>query len=864
MSAKIRSLVCCLAFLLGWPVAALSSPPLAFPANSLAAALGWVPSDDNACGGYYLEQPFATPISMSGKPSDSNTLEIASDQTLFSQRSTSVLEGKVSLTRLGQQLTSNKAFLYRDPATGKLSTIDMVGNVHLREPNTLIVANRGHYDFVTKHKTLMEIFYRTALNGHSIVGPAVSKADMQKPRRITSMTAWGRAYQLTQTEPQIYELQRASFSTCPPTHPAWRVKGSHIVLNKITGRGYATNARIYVKSMPVFYFPYLNFSIDHQRKSGFLWPTVGGSNSSGPYLMTPFYWNLAPNYDTTITPAFLSKRGLQINDQSRYLDTVGTGTINFSVLPSDKLFESFKSSAVSRFGGPAIQSSATAAQTTPQTIQAELNRLLNSSTTRKSFAWRDDSRYTPNWSSHVDFNYAGDDYYLRDFGTDLNEITQNQLLQEGDLYYKGENWNFTGRAQTYETLHPIDEPVVSNQYRRAPQLIFNGDYPNQALGLEYFADNEVTHFDIRNTPGTSANQPIGNRINVQPGISLPVYTPSFFINPRVQVAMTDYNLYETGPTNTPTNRQRVIPIFDFASGMSFIRNLTLFSHPFGQTLEPQVYYTYIPYRNQASIPIFDTTVNTLTYDQIFNYNRFSGLDRIGDANQVGFGVSSRFIDQTSGLEKVRLGVGEIVYFANRNVTLCNDSSCSDNPQNPSNHYRLSPVSGLFNYNMNADWGLNTNAIWNPITKQLDNTTMTLHYQRDPLRIINVGYGFVRNGDDVLSGVSVNSSENNLKLTDLSASWPISPDVSALGRWSQNWDQHHLQNLIYGLQYDTCCWAVRLVGGRAFTNFDPTQNNKPQYNSEFYIQFALKGLGNVGSGSPAGLLTSISGYNPQFG
>jgi LPS-assembly protein len=863
MSAKIRSLVCCLAFLLAWPVAALSSPALSFPPNSLAAALGWVPSNDNACGGYYLEQPFTTPISMGNKPSDSNTLEIASDQTLFSQHSTSVLEGQVSLTRLGQQLTSNKAFLYRDPSTGKLSTIDMVGNVHLREPNTLVVANRGHYDFVTKHKTLMEIFYRTALNGHTIVGPNVSKADMQKPRRITGMTAWGRAYELTQTEPQIYELQRASFSTCPPTHAAWRVKGSHIVLNKITGRGYATNARIYVKSIPVFYFPYLNFSIDHQRKSGFLWPTIGGSNSSGPYLMTPFYWNLAPNYDTTITPAFLTKRGLQINDQFRYLDSVGTGVIHFSVLPSDKYFTDFKSTAVSRFGGPAIDTSAVAAQTTPQTIQAELNRLLNSSTTRKSFAWRDDSRYTPNWSSHVDFNYAGDDYYLRDFGTDLNEITQNQLLQEGDLYYKGENWNFTGRAQTYETLHPIDEPVVSNQYRRAPQLIFNGDYPDQALGLEYFANNEVTHFDIRNTPGTSANQPIGNRVNVQPGVSLPVYTPSFFINPRVQVAMTDYNLYQTGPTNAPTDRQRVIPIFDLASGMSFIRNLTLFSHPFGQTLEPQVYYTYIPYRNQASIPIFDTTVNTLTYDQIFNYNRFSGLDRIGDANQVGFGVSSRFIDQTSGLEKVRLGVGEIVYFANRNVTLCNDDSCSDNPQNPSNHYRLSPVSGLFNYNMNSDWGLNTNAIWNPISKQVDNSTVTLHYQPDPVRIINVGYGFVRNGD-VLSGISVNSSENNLKLSDLSASWPINNDVSALGRWSQNWNQHHLQNLIYGLQYDTCCWAVRLVGGRAFTNFDPTQNNKPQYNSEFYIQFALKGLGNIGSGSPAGLLTSISGYNPQFG
>lgn len=864
MSAKIKNLGWCLGLLLICPPYALATP---LPKDSLAAALGWTASPDNSCGGYYIEPPFTAPLGLDGKPSNRNTLQIASDQTLFSQRSTSILQGKVSLTRFGQQMTANTAYLYRDPVTGKLSTLDMVGNVHLREPNTLIVAKRGHYDFETQHKSLLEIFYRTTLNGHAVVGPKVNDTEMLEYRRITDMTAWGRAYELTQNEPKIFELRRASFSTCPPTHPAWRVKGSHIILNKITGRGYATNARIYVKNIPVFYFPYLNFSIDHQRKSGFLWPTVGVSNSFGPYLMTPFYWNLAPNYDTTITPAILTKRGLQLNDQFRYLDTAGTGIINFSILPDDRFFSDFKDAAPTRFGGSqsAIAASAQAANTTPQVITAELNRLLTANTTRKALSWRDDSRYTPNWSSHVDFNYASDDYYLHDFGSDLNEITQNQLLQEGDLYYKGENWNFTGRLQAYQTLHPIDQTSVQNQYRRSPQLIFNGDYPNQALGLEYFSANELTHFDIRNTPGTATNLPIGNRINIQPGVSLPIYQPYFFFNPRIQLAMTEYNLYQTNPTNTPTNKQRVIPIFDIASGLNFSRDLNLFGHGFQQTLEPQLYYTYIPYRNQASIPIFDTTVNTLTYDQIFNYNRFTGIDRIGDTNQVAVGASSRFIDETSGLEKIRIGIGEIVYFANRHVTLCNntDPNCTDTPQNPSNHWRLSPASGLFNYNMNVQWGLNSNVIWNPISKQLDNASINLHYQPNAERLINMGYGFVRNGDTG-SGINTNTSQNNLKLTDLSFSWPVFPTVSAVGRWSQNWDQHHLQNLLYGLQYDTCCWAVRLVGGRAFTNFDPTQNNAPQYNSEFYVQFALKGLGNIGTGSPNALLTSISGYNPQFG
>lgn len=849
MSAKTKCAFLLIASLL--PVCALSlNTNSSSVENALTKQLGWVRSHDNNCGGYYFEPPFIYPVNINKH--QENYIEVTSNQTLFSQRGTSLLEGKVSLTRYSQQITANKAYLYRDPVTGKLSTMEMIGDVHLREPNTLVVGKRGRYNFQTKSKTLLEILYRTSLSGKEVIGPKVSDADIQKQRKITAMTAWGKAYEFSQTEPRIYELRRASFTTCPPTHPAWHVKASHIVLDKNTGRGYATHARIYVKSVPVFYIPYINFSIDRQRKTGFLWPTIGGSNTWGPYFLAPFYWDMAPNYDMTITPGLLSKRGVQLSDKIRYLGFRGEGSLNFSLLPGDKFFSEFQDASEEKYSG-----------STSPVIQSELNRLINASTTRKSFSWRDETRYDDHWSSHVDLNYAGDDYYLRDFGSNLNEITQNQLLQDAELYYKAENWNVTGRIQGYQTLHPIDEPAVQNQYRRFPQIIFNGDYPDQAFGLEYFINNEVTHFDIRNTPGTDANLPIGNRINVQPGVSWPFYLPYFYINPRFQLALTNYNLYQTADTNAPGNKHRVIPILDVASGLSFIRDLPLFDHAFEQTLEPQLYYTYIPYRNQMSIPIFDTTVNTLTYDQLFNYNRFSGIDRIGDANQVGVGVTTRLIDQNSGLEKIRLGVGEILYFTNRRVTFCNDNSCTDNPQNPSNHWRLSPISGLLNYNVNPSWSMSANAIWNPISKQLGNSTINLHYKPDEQRILNLGYGFARNGD-VLNGINVNSSQNNLKLTDFSFSWPVISDISAVGRWSQNWNQQHLQNLLYGLQYDTCCWAVRFVGGRALTNLDPTENNKPQYNSEFYIQVALKGLGNIGSGNPSGLLSSITGYNTQFG
>lgn len=820
--------------------------------DTVARELGWVQDSAFQCGGFYLDEPFNYPVSSE----KNNTVEVTSDQTLFSQHGTSILEGKVTVTRAGQQLTANKAYLYRDPVTGKLSALEMFGDVHLREPNTLIVGKKGRYNFETKTKSLLDLLYRTTLNTRQIPAPPVTEQELRTERKITALTAWGKATEFSSTEPKIYELYGASFTTCPPVDPTWRVKAGHIVLNKNTGRGYATNARILVKSIPVFYFPYIDFSIDGQRKTGFLWPTIGGSNKAGPAFYAPFYWNMAPNYDMTITPGILTKRGVRLSDDFRYLTEHDRGNIYVSVLPNDRFFSQFQSDAAQNPASvqPAVQS---------QSItDAEISRLLNASDTRKGLIWRDESQYNDHWSSHVDFNYASDDYYMRDFGN-LDEITQNQLLQEGDVYYKSQNWNFTGRLQGYQTIHPVNEPPVTNQYRRYPQLILNGDYPDQPYGLEYFIYSEVTHFDILNNPGIDIDQPIGNRLHAQPGVSLPIYLPYFYFVPRAQIALTDYNLQQTADTGAPNSKHRALPIFDISSGLNFDRNINVFNYSFLQTFEPQIFYSYIPYRNQSSIPVFDTTTNTLTYDQIFNYNRFTGIDRIGDANQLGFGVATRFIDQESGLEKIRLGIGDIWYFAKRRVTICNSKSadCTDYPDNPENHYELSPISGIFQYHVNSSWVFNANSIWNPITKQLDNAALAFNYEPDEQHIFNFGYSFVRNGD-YFSGIDVNSTENNLKLTDISFSWPIIRDISAVGRWSQDWHTDHMQNLLYGVQYDTCCWAVRLVGGRSFTNLNPL--NSPQYNSEFYIQFALKGLGNIGS-DPSGVLSSgISGYNSQFG
>jgi LPS-assembly protein len=824
--------------------------------EAIAKELGWVPSSDTRCGGYYLEPPFTNAKELE----NTDRIEVTANQMLFAQHGTSIGQGQVTVTRFGQQLVANKAYLYRDPVTGKLSAIDLIDQVTLREPKSLIIAKRGYFNLKTKGESLYDILYRTSIYTISAEKKTdvYSGAVLEQERKVTELNAWGKADEFSQVETQIYEFHDASYSTCPPTSLAWQVKAGNILLNKNTGRGYARKARFYVKGVPIFYTPYMNFPIDARRQTGFLTPTVGTSSKTGIYLRTPFYWNTAPNYDSTITPAYLSKRGLQLSEMFRYLTPTSHGNFTVAALPNDRAFADQQESYQAKYGS-----------STDPFVQADLRRLENASNTRKSLFWQDNTRLNEHWYGNVNYTYVSDDYYLADLDNNFSEITQNQLLQQGEVGYQSKYWKVLTRVQGYQTLHPVDQNVVLNQYTRLPQILIEGDYPSRTpSGLDYFIMSDLTHFDIKKTPGSSVIPPLGNRLHAQPGISWAFNRPYFYFDPRLQFAMTKYELEDVTAPN-PRGPSRALPIIDIDSGLYFDRNVKIFSQSYRQTLEPRIYYTYVPYKNQDEIPLFDTTLNTLTYDELFMYNRFSGLDRIGDANQITYGVESRLIEGQSGYEKLRAGIGQILYFRERKVTLCTVTTagtltfpCTDTSLNPENTFNKSPLSGTLTYNLNPRWSLAGNSIWDVQQNEFNNQTITLHYQPEVRKIVNLGYSFVRNGDQQINDL-LDSPASNLSQTDLSFAWPLARDWSMVGRWTQNWNHHRFQNLLYGLQYDSCCWAVRFVTGRAFANLNPT--NTYQYNTEFFIQFALKGLGNFGNADPSQFLSSsISGYQSNFG
>lgn len=823
--------------------------------SPISKQLGWIQTGENRCGGYYLEPPFLYPNNIL----NTNSIQITSNQLLFAKHGTSIGEGRVTITRYGQQMIANRAYLYRDPNTGKLSSIELIDNVTLREPNSLLVAKKGSYNLQTKAKLLQDILYRTAIYSDTPYHPPTPNLkELEQPHKVYQLSAWGEAKQFSQLKPKIFEFDNVSYTTCPPTTCVWKLEASHLELNKETGRGCAKNARVTIRNVPVFYSPYLDFPIDKRRQSGFLSPSVGQSNELGFFINAPYYFNLAPNYDDTLTPSYFAKRGVEISNLFRYLTRTSLGNTRFSVLPHDKEFENFKQREIGLF-----QNSIDPA------TQAKLNRLESSSNIRKSFSWQNTTRFNPHWTTDIDFNYVGDDYYLRDLTTNISELTQNQLLQLFQVNYKGEYWNLIGRIQGYQTLHPVDEKVrYANQYIRLPQVQLIGDYPNCADGFDYFVMNDLSHFDIRKNPGEEKMLPIGTRLHMQPGIGRPMNWPFLTLLPRLQFAATKYTLGNI-TDHFPSTPDRTLPIFDFNATFYLDRNMNFLNKHLRQTLEPVLYYVYIPYRPQQDIPIFDTTLNTLNYDQMFVYNRFSGLDRIGDTNQISVGATSRFIDQETGAEKIRAGLAQIFYFKKRKVTLCNnaiDPFCTADtlPNNENDRVSKSPLAGVLTYTLNPNWSATGNFIWNPSINKLENQSISIQYLPDIQKVLNLGYNFVRNGDR-LPGEKKDSAASNLSSTDISFAWPFSRDWSGIGRWTENWNHHHFQNVLFGLQYDSCCWAVRFVASKVFTHLN--QNNTPEYDSQFSLQFALKGLGTVPvhGGDPGQLLTTnIAGYKNTFG
>ena len=804
-------------------------------AKKIAQLLGWVPYTNNKhiCCGYYQEYPIVMPSN-----SVANETTWQADHAVLWQKKPSHAHGHIVVTQVNQQLTGNTLTMYPSESSKQPAKWDIYGNVHLHKPGMLAIGSKATVNLQQKTATLYHaIFHYHIPTQHKQL--VYDTRHRLQTIKLEGKNLRGNAKRIDQVKPKLITLRNVSITTCDPLSNAWQLKTSLLKLNQATGMGSAYNARLLIHGVPVFYFPYFSFPIDNQRRSGFLTPDLNYSSQSGIIFNWPYYWNIAPNKDMTITPTYYSKRGLRMSSWFRYLNHKGSGHIYASLIPNDKLFATFQDDVAAgrKYSG------------TSTSHKQQANTLTNSSTNRYQLIWLDSTEYNRYLSSKVAINYVSDDYYLQDFGNGLsaasdslyNTLPQpNQLIQLASLKLSLANWTMDTEVENFQTLHPINlgTDVPKDQYARLPAINIHGFYPDSLLGLNYNLDSQITNFQhplLEGSFPTNLPAVTGMRYHTAASVSADLDRTWGYLKPQLILTGTIYRLHNpVASLAQQHSMHRVLPIYDIDAGLYFDRNVHLMHTDYRQTLEPRLFYLNVPYTEQNQLPLFDTQADgSLTYAALFNTNRFQGFDRIGDANQVAMGVTSRFIENASGNDIFDLSIGQILYLRNRQVQA--------NQTNPppalskADTNNVSPLVGAVNWQFLPHWSTTGNAAYDITDHQLKSADFGIKYQLDNQHIFNIKYTITQH----------NSNADDLQQVNLGLSWEPKPRWRILAGINYDIEHHYSTSYLYGIQYNSCCWAIRLLTSRRYLGF-ASNGTTHQYNQEVYLQFVFKGLMSVGN------------------
>lgn len=601
---------------------------------------------------------------------------------------------------------------------------------------------------------------------------------------LTKQQAQGSAATLTvNRKAQTEDLTEAVYTTCPRLKPNWFIKAAELNLNHETGIGQAWHTTFHVGKTPVFYLPYFSFPLNDERKTGFLMPSANLSESRGLDITTPFYINIAPNQDATLYPRLMSKRGLMLGAEYRYLLPQLSGTIGGYLLPED-----FKDNG-------------------------------------KRWSFKTSHRYQPlnNLSVTANYQRVSDVNYIEHFEDTLDLGNLNFL--ESHLtatYLPSKNYRIVGQFKDYQ-LANSNYSKADKPYSVLPRLLGHGEWQLDN-GIRLGSTTELTNFDKDDAVS-------GLRFDQEVALSYLYETTYAFVKPRLAYRFTGYDLRDT-EAEQAQHITRSLPTFSLDSGLFFDRDSSWFGRGVTQTLEPRLFYLYTPYQEQSDIPDFDTADIDSSYDAMFLNNRFNGKDRIGDANQLTTAVSTRFIDNDNGKELAELSVGQIQYFADRRVSL-NDSIASRSRSNvlAEGHLVVNDhvkARGLIHHNIDS--------------KHTEKSALGITYAPAIDKAISLTHLY---DDDVYEQL------------DFTGVWRIDERWRTFWRWNYSLEYSKTIDMIAGVEYADCCWGIRLLARQQRDNLVDNSDA----NSSIYLEFALKGLGNIGSDTGKLLSNIIPYYRP---
>lgn len=681
-----------------------------------------------------------------------------------------------------------RVHVYADRVDAKLDeSARFSGNVELRRGNLHLFADEVFYNQADNHLDAKGHIHLRKDDGETLLAPLL-RYDLDTERgysengqfQFAGTAGRGAARRIHLEGRDRLKLESVRYTTCPPGRDDWYLKAGRLTLDKVEQTGSARNARVTFMHVPIFYSPYLSFPLSDARKTGLLAPHVGHSSKSGFFLNVPYYFNLAPNYDDTLTTRIIERRGLQFLNEFRYLGSNFIGNLDIEYLPSDQI----------------------------------------SKTDREALFFSYTHNFSPLWTMASNVQWVSDPTYFIDLGRGGAESSHTHLPRYLSLDYAGKIWRFSARAHTYQTLDTTI-PVAEQPYQRLPQLLLNADSPSGPNRLHTAFESEWVNFYRPGDP----NQPgASQRLDVIPSLSLPLRTSYLYFTPKLAYRYTSWRLDSPTGDESP---DRALPIYSLDSGLAFERNGKAYGKTYTQTLEPRAYYVYIPYKDQDSLPIFDAALPTFSFANFFRENRFVGADRVGDANQLTTAITSRFL-LADGVEQARVSLGQVSYFADQRVNL--------QPAGTRIQTR-SDLIGEVSARLGRSWYLRSGIQWDTQEGDTRKSSLYTHYRPADDRIVNLGYRYTDNPP-----ASVEKPE---ELADFSTQWPLTSRWTGVARWNYSLPESRTVQAYAGLQYTSCCWAVR-VAARHRLQPDGTVENSWQF------EFELSGFAKMGETEEAPL------------
>ncbi len=737
---------------------------------------------------------------------DTNNLPvtITADNAKGNYPDNATFSGNVDINQGNSRLQADEVQLHQkqpEGAADPVRTVDALGNVHYDDNQVILKGPKAWANLNTKDTNVWEGDYQ-------MVGrQGRGNADLMKQRGENRYTI----------------LENGTFTSCLPGSNTWSVVGSEVIHDREEQVAEIWNARFKLGPVPVFYSPYLQLPVGDKRRSGFLIPNAKYSTTNYFEFYLPYYWNIAPNMDATITPHYIHKRGnIMWENEFRYLTQAGAGLMELDYLPSDKVYED------------------------EHPTEGDRHRWL--------FYWQHAGVMDQVWRFNVDYTKVSDSSYFNDFTSKYGSSTDGYATQIFSAGYAVQNFDATVSSKQFQ--------VFSNQttstYGAEPQLDVNW-YQNNVGPFDTRVYAQAVHF-----VNTSSDMPEATRVHLEPTINLPWSNDWASLDTEAKIMATHYQQKNVDDYNSRNGKDleesvnRTLPQFKVDGKLIFERDVTL-ADGYTQTLEPRMQYLYVPYRDQSNINNYDSSFLQSDFSGLFRDRTYGGLDRIASANQLTTGVTSRIYDDAA-VERFNVSVGQIYYFT--------ESRTGDDNINWEKDNKTGSLvwAGDTYWRMTDRWGLRGGVQYDTRLNNVATSSTALEYRRDEDRLVQLTYRYASpeyiqatlpsyaTGEQYKEGISQVGG---------TASWPIADRWSVVGAYYFDTNANKAADQMLGLQYNSCCYAIRVGYERKLNGWD-VKNNQSEYDNVIGFNIELRGLSsNYGLGTQQMLRSNILPYRSSL-